>query len=86
MKKSILSSAVRSLLSEKLPDDVCESLKEEGFNLKNPTRKTALAIALYKKAVGGDLSAIKELRSALSEETLTSGRTVTIIDDTGNTD
>ena len=67
----------------------CErkSLKDEGFNIKDPTRKTAVMIALYKKAAGGDLSAIKELRSIISEketEKKESGRAVVIIDDIGN--
>ena len=58
-----------------------------GFNIKDPTRKTAVMIALYKKAAGGDLSAIKELRSIISEketEKKESGRAVVIIDDIGN--
>lgn len=44
-------------------------------------------IALYKKAASGDLSAIKELRSIISEketEKKESGRAVVIIDDIGN--
>ena len=44
-------------------------------------------IALYKKAVSGDLSAIKELRSIVSEkdsEKQGGARAVTIIDDVGN--
>ena len=44
-------------------------------------------IALYKKAVTGDLSAIKELRSIVSEkdsEKTGTTRAVTIIDDVGN--
>ena len=86
MNKNILSAAVRSLLSEKLPEAEAESLRNEGFKLRSPTRKTALAIALYKKAKSGDLSAIKELRSLLSEEgTQSSARAVVIIDDTGKT-
>ncbi len=55
--------------------------------IKNPTRKTAVMIALYKKAAGGDLAAIKELRSIVSEkegEKPANGRAVVIIDDVGN--
>ena len=62
-------------------------LKDEGFEVKNPTRKTAVMIALYKKAASGDLSAIKELRSIVSEkdsEKTGTTRAVTIIDDVGN--
>ena len=61
-----------------------QSLKDVGFEFKNPTRKTAVMVALYKKAAAGDLSAIKELRSIVSEKEpeKTGGvRAVTIIDD-----
>lgn len=78
---------MKSLLNERLSDAEAESLKDEGFNIKDPTRKTAVMIALYKKAASGDLSAIKELRSIVSEketEKKESGRAVVIIDDIGN--
>lgn len=65
----LLYNTLKALLNEKLPAEETLSLKEEGFNIKNPTRKTAVMIALYKKAVAGDLSAIKELRSIVSEKT-----------------
>ena len=85
MKKEngALSGALHDLLDEKLPEAQVESLKDEGFTLKKPTRKAALAIAIYKKAASGDLSAIKELRSILSgENTKTASKAVIIIDDT----
>ena len=68
MKKDsgALSEALKILLEEKLPRSEVQSLKDEGFTLKRPTRETALAVAIYKKAASGDLSAIKELRSILS--------------------
>lgn len=85
--KNILSLAVKNLLSEKLPEEKAEALKNEGFKLKSPTRKAALAIALYKKAESGDLSAIKELRSILSDAEESSGtKAVVIIDDTQKAD
>ena len=65
----LLYNTLKALLNEKLPAEEALSLKEEGFNIKNPTRKTAVMIALYKKAAAGDLSAIKELRSIVSEKT-----------------
>ncbi len=71
-----------SLLNEKLPEPEVKSLNDEGFKVKKPTRKTAVMIALYKKAVTGDLSAIKELNSILSGNPAEKEqRTVTIIDD-----
>lgn len=83
----LLYKTMKSLLNERLLDAEAESLKDEGFNIKDPTRKTAVMIALYKKAASGDLSAIKELRSIISEketEKKESGRAVVIIDDIGN--
>ena len=83
----LLYKTMKSLLNERLSDAEAESLKDEGFNNKDPTRKTAGMIALYKKAASGDLSAIKELRSIISEkenEKKESGRAVVIIDDIGN--
>ncbi len=86
MKKgdmSALSTALNNLLDEKLPQAEEQSLKDEGFVLKKPTRRAALAIALYKKAAAGDLSAIKELRSILGDTKGLSqaGKAVMIIDD-----
>lgn len=88
MRKQVgaLSAALKSLLNEKLPAAQVQSLKDEGFILKSPTRKAALAIAIYKKAASGDLSAVKELRSILAGDTpkgLT-GKAVIILDDTEN--
>lgn len=86
MKKtdSVLTGAVKALLQEELPPAQVKSLKDEGFTLKKPTRKGALAIAIYKKAVSGDLTAIKELRSILAGDTESTkaGKAVIIIDDT----
>lgn len=80
----LLYKTLKSILNEKLSAEETQTLKEEGFEVKNPTRKTAVMVALYKKAVTGDLSAIKELRSIVSEkkdEKPTDNRTVMIIDD-----
>lgn len=83
----LLYKTLKTLLNERLSDAEAQSLKDEGFEVKNPTRKTAVMIALYKKAASGDLSAIKELRSIVSEkdsEKIGTTRAVTIIDDLGN--
>lgn len=81
----LLKGALKTLLNEKLSQAEAQSLKDEGFKLKNPTRKVAVMIALYKKAAAGDLSAIKELRSIVSDggiDALQEGRkAVMIIDD-----
>lgn len=77
-----LKEALCALLNERLSPREAQSLKDEGFKLKKPTRKAAVVISLYKKAASGDLSAIKEMRSILGEKIAESGqRTVTIIDD-----
>ncbi len=80
----LLYKTLKSLLNERLSDAEVESLKTEGFEIKDPRRKTAVMIALYKKAAAGDLSAIKELRSIVCEKTdekSQSGKAVMIIDD-----
>ncbi len=64
----LLYKTLKTLLNERLSDAEVESLKAEGFEIKSPTRKTAVMIALYKKASAGELSAIKELRSIVSEK------------------
>lgn len=84
MKNRTLSEALKSLLCEKLPKEEKEKLEAEGYVLKSPTRKSAIAIALYKKAEKGDLSAAKEIINLLSEKEIGEKGTVTIIDDTGN--
>lgn len=65
----LLYKTLKSILNEKLSAEEALTLREEGFEVKKPTRKTAVMIALYKKAASGDLSAIKELRSIVSEKT-----------------
>jgi len=77
-----MNKVLSKLLNERLPSgEVCQ-LNDEGFKIKHPTRYTAVMIALYKKAVSGDLSAIKEIRSILSgNKTEEAQGTVMIIDD-----
>lgn len=80
----LLYKTLKSLLNERLSDAEVDALKDEGFEVKSPTRKTAVMIALYKKAASGDLSAIKELRSIVSEkndDSRSGGKAVMIVDD-----
>ena len=82
MKKNRIFGEVRSLLSKKLPADQVQKLCDEGFELKSPTRRSALAVALYKKAEKGDLSAIKEMLAMLeTQEAEEKAEPVVIIDD-----
>ena len=83
----LLYKTLKTLLNEKLSEAEVETLKSEGYEVKNPTRKTAVMIALYKKAASGDLSAIKELRSIVSEkneERTQQAKAVMIVDDIRN--
>ena len=83
----LLYKTLKTLLNERLSDAEVNALKDEGFIVKSPTRKTAVMIALYKKAAAGDLSAIKELRSIVSEKNddkLPNGKAVMIVDDITN--
>ena len=79
------ADVLKLLLNERLSDAEAQSLKDEGFKLKSPKRKTAVMIALYKKAAAGDLSAIKELRGILGTTSpLGESGAVTIIDNITN--
>ena len=85
----LLYKTLKTLLNERLSEAEAQSLRDEGFEIKNPTRKTAVMIALYKKAAGGDLSAVKEIRSIVSEKgddkpESAGSRAVVIIDDIGD--
>ena len=80
----LLYKTLKSLLNERLSDAEVDALKDEGVEVKSPTRKTAVMIALYKKAAAGDLSAIKELRSIVSEkndDSRSGGKAVMIVVD-----
>ena len=72
---------LQCLLSKKLPESKAKSLKDSGYDIKNPTGYDAVMVALFEKAISGDLSAIKELRSITFGET-TSQSGVLIVDDT----
>ena len=79
-----LKDSLSRLLGEELSEREEQELKKQGFELNKPTRTAAIAVALYKKAAAGDLSAIKELRSMLPQEITATERTVKIIDDIGD--
>ena len=80
-----LKASLMAVLKEGLSEREELELKKQGFSFKKPTRTAAIAVALYKKAAAGDLSAIKELRSMLPQnETQSTERTVKIIDDIGD--
>ncbi len=85
-KAKTLKEIMESLLEQKASDQEKANLSELGFDMKKPTKYTVIMAALYKKAAGGDLSAIKELRSIVSggaTDNLYSG-VVMIVDDIKN--
>ena len=86
--KKDIKSIMEKLLEQKTSGAENEFLTESGFKTKGATKFTVLAAALYKKAAGGDMSALKEIRSILSSGSAENSdyRVVTIIDDTTSKD
>lgn len=85
MAKKNLRENMSVLLLESATEEEKEMLWSLGFKMKKPNKYTVIAAALYKKAAGGDLSAIKELRALVSDahENLSGLQVVKIIDDIG---
>lgn len=79
VKKSF-EKEMEELLCTKTSAEEEEELASLGIKVKNPTKQTVLAAALYKKAKGGDLSAIREIFAALKGKTGETG-SVIFIDD-----
>ncbi len=63
-----IRTELKRITKLKLSEEEKNALFDKGINLKNPTKLTLLAAALYEKAAKGDLSAIKELISRLDDE------------------
>ena len=80
-KQRELSDEVARLLREAASKEEEDKLLEMGIKVKKPTRMTVIAAALYKKASGGELAAIKELLSVIGVGTAAGG--VTLVDDIG---
>lgn len=74
---------MKKILSAPLNDEEKEQLIKSGFNFKKPTKNTLIFVALYKKAAGGDMTAIREIRN-ITEGNNTDSTGVTIIDNVGN--
>ena len=77
---------MNKLLSQKLPNEEKENLSLDGFSFSRPTRATCILVALFRKAAGGDMSAIKEVLSLVSDEKTNEKGEVTIIDNVPHTD
>ena len=80
MKTKGIEEELKSLLKLKATEKEKEQLLNSGINLKSPTKLPVLAAALYQKAAGGDLSALREVFARLGENVGDSGGVV-IIDD-----
>ncbi len=80
-KQRELGDEVARLLRESASKEEEDKLLEMGIKVKRPTRMTVIAAALYKKASGGELAAIKELLSVIGVGTAAGG--VTLVDDIG---
>ncbi len=83
-KKKEMKSELSRLLSQKASAEEKNKLRDMEINIKNPTRMTVIAASLYKKAAGGELSAIKELLSLIGVTEGASGG-VTLVDDIDKT-
>ena len=71
---------MKKLLKMPLNAKEKELLQKDGFCFSSPTKETLILVALYKKAVSGDMNAIKEIRNITDEAALDNGEQVTIID------
>ena len=81
-----LGEELNRLLSLKTTKEEREELSLLGITGKDSTKLTVVAAALYQKAVGGDLSAIKELIGRLGSGETEQESGVVIIDDMGKED
>lgn len=82
IKRNDLKEEMNKLLTQKLSGEEAELLNDSGFKFSRPTRATSILVALYKKAASGDMSAIKEVLSLVSDKSeAVNGGEVTIIDD-----
>ena len=80
--KKDFEKEMKTLLSKKASEEEKSMLYDMGFEVKNPTRLTVLAAAIYKKASSGDLSSLKEILSLYKEQGNFTGGVV-LLDDIG---
>ncbi|MBQ5911114.1 MAG: hypothetical protein IIW94_03795 [Clostridia bacterium] len=63
-----IENELKKITSLKLSESEKADLTEKGITLKNPTKLTLLAAALFEKAAKGDLAALKEIFLRLEPE------------------
>ncbi len=81
-KKKDFSEELKQVLALPASEDEITRLSDMKITVKNPTRMTVIAASIYKKAAGGELSAIKELLSVIGVGCDKTGG-VTLVDDIG---
>lgn len=77
---------MKRLLKMPLTEREKETLSNDGFCFSSPTKETLILVALYKKAISGDMNAIKEIRNMTEDAVIQSKEKVTIIDNVPNND
>ncbi|MBQ9770120.1 MAG: hypothetical protein IJW27_07945 [Clostridia bacterium] len=85
-KNKSLADSLEAILTSAASPEEEDGLKDLGIKVRRPTKLTVVLAALYKKAAGGDLSAIKELLLRLNPEDDADRKGVVFIDDIKNTD
>lgn len=63
-----IENELKKITSLKLSESEKTFLADKGIALKNPTKLTLLAAALFEKAAKGDLAALKEIFLRLEPE------------------
>ena len=79
-KEKTFKTELTKLLSSPVSEEERDALLKLSVNFKNPTKMTMLAVAIYKKASGGDLSSLKEILNALGD-TAGANERVILLDD-----
>ena len=79
-KQKKLSECLSDILNLKVREENLEFLDALGIKKANADNKMLIAARLFEKASSGEISAIKEIRSVLSETEIDSGSIAEIIE------
>ncbi len=82
-KEKNLKTELARVLHLSASSEEREFLSNMDIVLKRPTKMTVIAASLYKKAAGGELSAIKELLAVMENRGSDKVGGVTLVDDIG---
>lgn len=75
-----LSECLSDILSLKVKDENLEFLERLGIKKTSADNKMLIAARLFERAASGEISAIKEIRSVLSETEIDTGSIAEIIE------